>query len=112
MRTNRPVGQAALPLAAAVWLSFGTVAADERLREAKGGCLAEARGDGVVSAFCRKGQSVAAGNARAVLANAPRGTAERALYEGCLAEWRAPEGGYDWPMVQFCLQSAARADTP
>ena len=66
----------------------------------------------MVSAFCRKGQSEAAGNVRAVLANARRGSKERALYEACLAEWRAPSGGYDWQMVQFCLQSAARADAP
>jgi hypothetical protein len=112
MRGNGPVGQAVLPLAAAAWLSFGTVAADERPSQAGQGCLAEAKADRVVSAFCRKGQSEAAGNVRAVLANARRGSAERALYEACLAEWRAPSGGYDWQMVQFCLQSAARADAP
>jgi hypothetical protein len=112
MQGNRPLGHAVLPLAAAVWLSLGTVAADERLRQAGHGCLAQAKGDGVVSAFCRKGQGEAAGNVRAVLANAQRGSAERALYEACLAEWRAPAGGHDWRMVQFCLQSAARADAP
>jgi hypothetical protein len=112
MRTNRPIGQTALPLAAALWLSCGAAGADERLREAGRGCIAEGNGGRVLPAFCRAGPNEAAGNVRAVLANARKGSGERALYEGCLAEWRTPAGGSAWQMVEFCLQSTVRASDP
>jgi hypothetical protein len=109
MRTNRPIGQAALPLAAALWLSCGAAGADERLQQTGRACIAEGSGGRVVPAFCRAGRHEPAGNVRAVLANARKGSGERALYEGCLAEWRTPAGGYEWHMVEFCLQSTVRA---
>jgi hypothetical protein len=112
MRRNRPIGQAALPLAAALWLSWGAAGADERLPETGRGCIAEGNGGRVVPAFCRAGPTEPAGNVRAVLANAPKGSAERVLYEGCLAEWRTLAGGYEWRMVEFCLQSTVRASDP
>jgi hypothetical protein len=112
MRTNGHTVQAVLPLAAALWLCCGPAGSGEPLQAVGRSCIAGGTGDRVVRAFCRSGGSEAAGNVRAVLAKARKGSAERALYEGCLAEWQAPAGGYDWRMVEFCLQSAARADAP
>jgi hypothetical protein len=112
MRTKRPMARAVVPLVAASWLCCGPVGADERVERPGRACIAEGRGDRVVPAVCWTGRSAAAGNVRAVLAKARKGSAERALYESCLAEWRVPAGGYDWQMVEFCLASAARADAP